>query len=81
MLTSMVTSTATESRELSAEELDQVCGGLTNGDNPFVKAVMEAYNNTILYSSMNGATFPAGTTTGSGGGGGRCHTNHNGVQY
>lgn len=66
--------------ELSNDELDQVSGGMTNGDHPFVKAVMEAFNNTILWGSVNGATFPAGTTTGSGGGG-RCNTNHNGVHY
>jgi len=73
------TSTGIELRELSADEIDQVCGGLTNGDDPFVKAVMEAYNYTIATGS--GVSFPAGTTTGSGSGGGKCNTNHNGVQY
>jgi hypothetical protein len=72
-------STAIEVRELSADEIDQVSGGLTNGDDPFVKAVMDAYYYTIATGS--GVTFPAGTTTGSGGGGGKCSTNHNGVQY
>ena len=79
MTKSTKTSTAIELRELLADELDQVCGGLTNGDDPFVKAVMDAYYYTIATGS--GVTFPAGTTTGSGDGGGKCSTNHNGVQY
>ena len=77
MMKNTKTSTATELCELSADEIDGVSGGRTNGEDPFVVAVMEAYHYTLATGS--GVTFPGGTTTGSGSGGGKCPPNHNGV--
>jgi hypothetical protein len=67
-----------ETTELTLSELETVCGARTNGDDPFVQAVMKAFNDTVLYGSVT-TPFPGGTHTGSGGGGGRCAPNHNGV--
>ena len=44
-------------RELNGDELKHVSGGArTNGDNPFVQAVMEAYFYTVATSQP--ITFP-----------------------
>jgi len=42
-------------RILTDAELNGVSGGLTNGDNPFVQAVMNAYN---TYDNPNQAIDP-----------------------
>ena len=42
-------------RILTDAELNGVSGGLTNGDNPFVQAVMNAYN---TYDNPNAAIDP-----------------------
>ena len=53
-------------RELADCELETVSGGgQTNGDNPFVKAVLDAYSKTLR------GWPPAGR--------GDCRKNHNGV--
>ena len=54
-----------ETRELSACELNSISGGRTNGDDPFVKAVLDAFDKTLR------GWPPAGR--------GDCGPNHNGV--
>jgi hypothetical protein len=55
-----------ETRELTACELDSISGGgRTNGDDPFVKAVLDAFDKTLR------GWPPAGR--------GDCGPNHNGV--
>jgi len=71
-------------RELQITELDRASGGSVVGQ------LIQAFHDGIaqgLAGSKGGGmgtlpppTFPIGPATGSGGGG-RCHSNHNGVQY
>jgi hypothetical protein len=55
---------ANEMRELTACELGSISGGATNGDDPFVKAVLDAFDKTLR------GWPPAGR--------GDCGPNHNG---
>jgi hypothetical protein len=43
----MITHDTYELRELTAREPDSISGGRTNGDDPFVKAVLDAFDKTL----------------------------------